>query len=269
MVLLDLDGTLLNDEKKIGQKDIKTLKKLKSRGIVNVFATGRNLFSANMVLTNDLALDYLVFSSGAGILNWKTKEIIYNTNILENEIKKIEKILIEFDVNFSIQFPIPENHKYYYHKANKLHIDFEFRNKLYEKFSFKLNNSYPYKNASQFIVILNNMDEFKKIETKIENLKVVRATSPLDNKSIWLEIFSKEVSKANGGKFICDLYNISQKNTLSIGNDYNDIDLLNWTNFSFVVENSPEILKKKYLNCIDNNSNPLTEVIDIKMIDLY
>jgi len=261
MVLLDLDGTLLNDDKKIGRKDIETLKYLKNNGVCNVFATGRNLFSANKVLDDNLALDYLVFSSGAGIMNWKTKEIIFKSSLNEKQIKYVEQILKKQDVNFTIQFPIPDNHKYYFYEASQKHTDFEMRNNLYKDYCFKLTDSFPLQTANQFIAILQNENEFTEIKSKIKNLKVIRATSPLDDKSIWLEVVSKNVSKAEGGKRICKMLDISDKNTLSIGNDYNDIDLLNWTNKSFVVNNSPQFLKDKFKVCTNNNNNPLSQII--------
>jgi len=262
MVLLDLDGTLLNDFKKIGNKDLETLQFLKQKGVCIAIATGRNLFSANKVLHKNLEIDYLIFSAGTGIMNWKNREIIYKSSFSKKQIEYVEQILKKQDVNFAIQFPIPNNHKYYFYSASYKHTDFELRNSLYSDYCLKLNGSYPLQNASQFIAILRNENEFFKIKSIIKNFKVIRATSPLDNKSIWLEVVSKDVSKAEGGKRICKLLNISEKATLSIGNDYNDIDLLNWTNKSFVVENSPSFLKSKFTICTHNNNNPLTHVVD-------
>ncbi|OQY04260.1 MAG: hypothetical protein B6I20_03420 [Bacteroidetes bacterium 4572_117] len=117
------------------------------------------------------------------------------------------------------------------------------------------------KQATQFLVILNNETDFETVKSKISGLKVIRATSPLDGKSIWLEIFPKNVSKAFGGKYLCEMLGISELDTLSIGNDYNDIDLLQWTGQSFVVDNSPEQIKNMFMQCVDNDSNPLTDVV--------
>jgi len=94
--LIDLDGTLLNSSKKIGNDDWKTLEKIGHEGIIRVFATGRTLYSALTVLNDLTPFDYLVFSSGAGIVNWKTKEIIYKTALNNEQITRIEKILRKF-----------------------------------------------------------------------------------------------------------------------------------------------------------------------------
>ena len=91
-------------------------------------------------------------------------------------------------------------------------------------------------------------------------MKVIRATSPIDGESVWLEIFNPNVSKAKGGEFICKKLNINQEHTLSIGNDYNDLDLLSWTKYSYVVKNSPQFLLKSFKHCTDNQNNPLSYV---------
>lgn len=259
--LIDLDGTLLNAEKKIGIKDWQTLEDIGKKGFLRVFATGRTYYSAHKVLDSSFPFDFLIFSSGAGIKNMKTGEIIYNAGLNSSQIEKTIHVLRALNVNFSIQHPIPDNHIYHYYKAKKENTDFEWRNNLYKQYAYPLNSNFPLNEATQFLVILENEDEFNKVKSEIQKLKVIRATSPIDGKSIWLEIFPECVSKANGGKFLCNILNISQRNTIGIGNDFNDLDLLDWTKQSFVVENSPDFLKKRYQICTNNENNPLTDVV--------
>jgi Cof subfamily protein (haloacid dehalogenase superfamily) len=261
MVLVDLDGTLLNADHKIGNKDFQSLQLLGEAGIIRVFATGRNLYSAHQVLSVDCPFDYLVFSSGAGIMDWKTQEILLSNSLSNKEVLGIEKFLKDSGFNFSIHFPIPDNHKYYFHKSNTLVQDFDFRNLLYRDFNYSLNGSYPIERASQFLIILNHETEIESITSQIDGFKIIRATSPIDGKSVWLEIFNKNVSKASGGKFLCDMLDIPYTKTLGIGNDYNDLDLLDWASYSFMVSNAPESIKSKYSQCADNRSNPLSDVL--------
>lgn len=258
--LIDLDGTLLNSKKKIGNKDWNTLVKLEKLNYLRVFATGRTYYSAHQVINRNFPVDYLIFSSGAGIKNMNTGEIIFKANLNSEQINNTIQILRKLEVNFSIQHPIPENHIYHYHIGNKSNTDFEWRNKLYHKYAYPLNGEFPKNKATQFLVILENENQFNKVKSCIEGLKVIRATSPIDNQSIWLEIFPQGISKAAGAKFLCEKLNIARERTIGIGNDYNDLDLLDWTNQSFVVANSPELLKNKYPLSADNENNPLTDV---------
>jgi hydroxymethylpyrimidine pyrophosphatase-like HAD family hydrolase len=262
MVLVDLDGTLLNNERKIGDLDFQTLGFIGDLNVVRVFATGRNLYSALNVLPDDTPFDYLIFSSGAGIINWKSRELLFKSTINREMVLMVEKKLKDLKLNFSIHFPVPENHKYYYFKGNTESADFDDRNSIYKGFSSELVNGFPLDYATQFLVILNQESEFQFVASHIEGLKIIRATSPIDGKSVWLEIFNNNVSKALGGIFLCSKLNIPENATVGIGNDYNDIDLLNWTAKSYMVENAPEILKQNFLPCVSNQNNPLTMVIN-------
>jgi hydroxymethylpyrimidine pyrophosphatase-like HAD family hydrolase len=131
----------------------------------------------------------------------QTGKIIYKTGLNNTQINNTLEVLRSLNVNFAIQHPIPENHIYHYHKAKKENTDFEWRNDLYKKYAYPLNSHFPLSEATQFLVILENEDEFNEVKSRINELKVIRATSPIDGKSIWLEIFPEHVSKANGGKF--------------------------------------------------------------------
>jgi hypothetical protein len=69
------------------------------------------------------------------------------------------------------------------------------------------------------------------------------------------------VSKGNGVKQICELLNINQNQTFGIGNDYNDIDLLEFTNFSFLTENAPNEIKHLFPNTVSNENDAFAVTI--------
>jgi len=112
MVITDLDGTLFNDKKEISLLDMRSLFWLGENNIIRVIATGRNYFSVNSVLKSNFPIDYLIFSSGAGILDWKKKHLLHSQQIHSNEVRAITKILLSHDVDFMIHEIIPDNHKF-------------------------------------------------------------------------------------------------------------------------------------------------------------
>ena len=252
IVFTDLDRTLLRDDNTFSQRSLQVLEKLKKKGVIVVIATGRNIYSARKVLSLDLPINYLIFSSGCGIIDWKTQEVIYENHLESIEIQKVMSILHSHKVDFMIHHPIPENHHFDYIRKNRNNEDFERRIALYKPFTQALDD--PPETASQFIAILksNEKEKFEAIKREINFLRVIRATSPLDHESIWLEIFPKKVSKGHSAEWLCERLYIDQKYTLGIGNDFNDLDLLAFTEQSCVVANSPKELKVKY-NVIDSN----------------
>jgi Cof subfamily protein (haloacid dehalogenase superfamily) len=268
MIISDLDGTLLNNMSSFHKRDMETLFSLGKKNIIRVIATGRNLFSAKKILNDDFPIDYLIFSSGAGVYNWKTKELIHSNYLKSNEVKEIAKILINNDVDFMIHEMIPENHKFVYHKAHENNFDFNSRCELYKDFAEPLVPDVElYKNACQIIAIFpNKVHLFENIKRKFSDIKVIRATSPLDGESIWMEIFPIHVSKAYGVKWLCNYLGIDKNLTLSVGNDYNDLDLLEYTKYSYLVENSPAELKNKFDVCESNQNCGFSDALSRHII---
>ncbi len=264
MVITDLDGTLLNDEQEVNKRDKETLQRLKELNIVRVIATGRNYFSLSRVLSPSFPVDYLIFSSGAGILNWHTKKLIYSSYLIKEKVAEIARFFIDHKVNFMIHEVIPNNHKFVYHDSGSHNPDFERRCQLYKEFAEPLNPSTEtYDHACQILAVSGKSPEFYNyVLNKIKGVKIIRATSPLDGESVWIEIFPEDVSKGHGVERLCSLLDIHKSQTLGIGNDYNDLDLLNYTAKSFVVDNAPLEIKEHFLSCKSNTDCGFTDAVN-------
>lgn len=92
-------------------------------------------------------------------------------------------------------------------------------------------------------------------------LHVIRTTSPMDHVSTWIEVFPKSVSKGHALENICSRHGIAPEQTMSIGNDYNDLDMLNFTGKSFVMGNAPKALKEKFPVIKPNHSNGVSQLV--------
>ena len=73
-IITDLDGTILPQGENISTSTLHTLEQLGAEGIIRIIATGRTLFAARKFLPDNFPIDYLVFSSGAGIMRWRDKK---------------------------------------------------------------------------------------------------------------------------------------------------------------------------------------------------
>ena len=264
MVITDLDGTLFNDQQETAREDLNTLQALANQNILRVAATGRNLYSALNRLKSGFPIDYLIFSSGAGIYQWKTKNLIHSDYLPKEKVEHIARILIDSDINFMIHELIPENHKFVYYRSNTHNSDFERRFQLYRNFAEPLDpNTETYQHSCQIIAITNNKaDLYDLLDKKIQGVKIIRATSPLDGVSIWIEVFPEGVSKGHSVEWLCHYTGVNPSKTLGIGNDYNDLDLLNFTAWSYVVENAPDDLKKFYPTCQSNEQCGFTDAVN-------
>ncbi|MCK5822618.1 MAG: HAD family phosphatase [Bacteroidales bacterium] len=264
LVATDLDGTLLNRDKTVSADDFSTLNSLVGKNIYRVIATGRTLYSLRKIITDDFPVDYIIFSSGAGIINWKTKELIYTKILKKKHVLSVCDVFFENNVDFTIHKKIPKNHRFVFNKSSKRNNDFDNYCNFYKEFAEPLNQRrLNFSQSTQLLAIFpNNIEMFNKVKEQLSDVKVIRATSPVDEDSIWMEIFPENVSKGNALLWLCKKLAVDIKKTIGIGNDYNDEDFLNVTNYSFVVDNAPEEIKQKFSVTDSNKNSGFTKAVE-------
>ncbi len=263
IVFSDLDGTLLNTRQTVSSADMQTLEALGRQKIIRVIATGRSYFSLQKVLKPDFPVDYIILSSGVGIIDWRSKTLIQSYEIPANDVQKIAGFLISRQVDFMVHAALPDNHWFSYVHTNQHNADFKRRLKLYAPYASALYNSASLTAASQFVLIFpEESSSIDGLRSGLKNVNLIRATSPLDNQSVWYELLPKQASKRQAAQFICERFQYGAKDALALGNDYNDNDLLDWAGQKFVVANAPHELKKRYPVIVSNNESPLTYIME-------
>ena len=268
LVATDLDGTFLMNDKSITKENIEALHLLGEKGVWRVIATGRNLKKTQAVISDEIPFDYIVFSSGAGVYDCKQKKLVFHQNLNASLAKQLADFLIERDLNFHLFKPVPDNHNCWYFRGSVPCTEFE------SYFEYLQSNSEPltsgeqvHSDASQFLVVFpNNLALFlalkEEIECRFPDVKVVRTSSPLESGYIWMELFHHSVSKGNGVKYVCDTLQIEHEYTLGIGNDFNDWDLLEFTNYSYIVENGPQEMKERFLPIVANEESAFARAVN-------
>jgi hypothetical protein len=252
LVATDLDGTFLKNDRTISSKNLEALHLLGEKNIIRVVATGRNLKKVREVVSPETPFEFIVYSSGAGVFNWKEQKEMFHQNITQDSSRKLLQFFTQNNISFHAFFPAPENHNHWYFRGDNSCEEFERYFTFNKAYSFELNKEkLPETELCQFLVIIKE-DKFhfeklkKDIEAICDQIRVIRTSSPITEGYIWIEIFHQSVSKGNGVKHICELLGVSREQTFGIGNDFNDLDLLGFTQYSFLTENAPSEIKKKF-----------------------
>jgi hypothetical protein len=264
-IFTDLDGTLLDENQNLSAGNQKTLSELGEKGVFRVVVTGRSLFSASRVLKPDFPIDVLVTSSGAGIFRFPGKELLHSTTMnLDNVLHCID-LVDQIGLDFMVHDPLPNNHKFRWHRNLKINSDFDNRLKAFSGHHEPLTQDISnIRGATQLIVICpkdKNSRIHEILRNKLSNLTVIRTTSPLDQQSIWYEIFPKGTSKSDAAAWVCNHYGLDSKTCLAVGNDYNDLDLLLWSNFSRIVANAPLCLRRQFAMVSDYREDGFSEAV--------
>jgi hypothetical protein len=266
LFITDLDGTLLRSDRTFSEADLDALQRLGKISVLRIVATGRSIFSFNRVETAGLPVDYVMFSSGAGVAEHPGGRILRSVCLEAGEVRQAAEVLQFLNLDFMVQRPIPDTHIFGYAAVTSGNPDFEARIALYRDFAFPLGENIEcFGPATQLVAIvpaLQAQAALTAVRQKLAGLSVIQTTSPLDGRSTWIEIFPAGVSKGLTAEWLASELGIPRTQTLSVGNDFNDLDLLEWAQTRFVTANAPAQLRKRFPAVASNNHGGVAEAVE-------
>lgn len=274
LFVTDLDGTLLNDDRRLNAIDAVALQQLRRDGFVTAVATGRSNFSfldlweklQGKGAEDPLPIDYVIFSTGAGIMRHPAGEILLRNSLNRNDLIFITGKLDDFDVDFMVHWPIPETRRFVYRRRREDNDDFQRRIRMYDRWAEPLRATLPadLEAATEILCIVPGEyghELAEQISAALPMYSVIKATSPLDHRSLWIEIFPAGVSKSSGVAWLVRRLGLHRSQVGVVGNDYNDEDMLHWSVHSYVVGNSPPDLRRRYCCVAANTEGGVAEAI--------
>lgn len=252
MLVTDFDGTLYHDGQ-IDEKDMLALRRANRSGVVTALATGRSLFSLRRTLDGrELPVDFLILSTGVGVVHQRSDRAIRKVALDDETAKKAVSVLMDMDVDFTVHREFPENHMFsYYRSTTRGTPDLLRRIELYESFCEPLDAELGFGGRVAQMVAVCGEDEGETMLSQVTGMlrgsvSVIRTTSPLDGRSLWIEMLPRGVSKGSCLEWLARQLAIERELVVALGNDYNDSDMLEWAGRSFVVDGAPGILASAY-----------------------
>lgn len=253
LISLDLDGTLLKDNKKICHYTKYYLKKLQREGHIIIFSSGRSY--RNVIKYYDLIglNSPLVLNNGAIIMS------PYDTSFPRIQetcsLKEIKSIYSKLSPQY-IESSICETYTSLYFDEEKF-------------FDFSLMNSQGFKTYKT----KTYLDELKEdplsfVAHLYPNVKKEEITPLIEpllsccgfrfwSGGNYFEVFKKGISKATGINRIAEYYKIEKDNIIVFGDAENDVEMLKEFKNSFLMINGVQELKKyaSFITKKDNNHN--------------
>ncbi len=266
LFVCDFDGTLLRSDRSFSDKDLAALKRLGELGIIRAIATGRSSYSLNTISISGLPVDFIIFSSGAGICRHPGGQILRKISLESHQVSRAIKTLRASKLDFMVHLPIPENHAFSYYETTTDNADFKRRIEIYRQFAKPLDEPADgFGRATQLLAVLppdGRRPVIPALRKSLPGFNIIQTTSPLDGHSTWIEIFPATVSKSLAAAWLTEAFDLKADRALSVGNDYNDLDLLEWAGCSFVVENAPDDLTDRYPAVASNNECGVAEAVE-------
>lgn len=263
----DLDGTALNAQSQLSAHTHSLLAQRGKEGLLRIAITGRSLQTARLVLGDHAPIDYLIFSSGAGIARWDDHALLHAFHMPPASASSIASILTTRNLGFTAHLPIPHNHRFLYRRGGqRMGADFEARLEKYADMATELPHTrYEFPDGlAQFVVTLKpDLAYFDGLASALAPYgDTLRATSPLDHESLWLEIFPHGVSKGAALAWLCARLGVNEEDVAVVGNVYNDLSMLSRFANAYVVANAPEELKAKYPVLPHHDEEPIARLLE-------
>ncbi|OEJ14849.1 hydrolase [Brachyspira hampsonii] len=235
LIAADLDGTLLNSNKEISEYNQKIIKKLINKYNIDfILSSGRpyeGIKNYNEILENN---NLSIIFNGASIAD-NDGNIIFRKTLDEEASKQI----IELSKKYDVCLHVYDNGKYIVSKEN-------FPIKSYVQIENKVNVIAGLENINDYrfdkMLILGERDILEKLKEEIDSLNCVHTCF---SGTLFLEAVNKEANKGNALKKICEIKKIDIKDTIAFGDNFNDIEMIEYSGIGVAMGNAEENVKQK------------------------
>lgn len=224
MIVTDLDGTYLRNDKSISEYSRNIVNALRKKGYIFVVATARPVRS--VVGIDNLDFDAGIFHNGAVIYN--KKELIGNFGI-SNAYSIIKKIVSEYtNLNIAVE------------SNDVLYANFDASQTWPETHYIFTNNFFEIQGAisDKIIVEVTSIDDMNRIKKFLTNDLYIQLS---ENRVAM--IMNKKANKVFGVQRLANLYKIAMEDIVAFGDDYNDIEMLKAVGMGIAVNNALDEVK--------------------------
>ena len=102
LIVMDLDGTLLNSYGDVSKENYEAIQKAKNKGIEIVIASGRMKGAINSIAEEIGATNYIISGNGTILYDNKNNKILYESFLNKEKVLKIIKICEENSIYYNI-----------------------------------------------------------------------------------------------------------------------------------------------------------------------
>ena len=265
LIVLDLDGTLTNSEKKITPRTLDSLLRIQKEGRKAAIATGRPTPGA-INIARKLQLDkfggYILSYNGGRITNFSTQKTIYNKTIPEQLIRPIYDEAVRLKagiITYSRDEIIVGNgiDKYNQIEAGINGLPMHEVNNFPEYITFPINKC----------LLTGEPDHMAETEAAFKN-KFGEQLNIYRSEPFFLEIMPQNIDKAYSLSKLLNFLGISREQMICCGDGFNDLSMIKYAGLGVAMANAQEIVKQSanYIT-LSNDDDGIAHVIDKFMCD--
>ena len=236
LIVTDLDGTLLNSKKDVGEASRRSISRFIDEGGYFTFATGRLRLSFQNIIGKVTQNAPILFANGAQIYDLTQEKLLWE-HAIEEDVERLCEEVLE-------KFPGTAAEVYRHNRCDTVR-----------------ENAITKKHMEDFLIPRTEQASFSEIEkpwikvlftNEPDVLNEISAFIALKNRRLnvrfsskyFLEVFSGNIDKGRGAKKLADMLGVSYEHIYAAGDQENDIDLLSAAAVSFAPENAVPAVKE-------------------------
>lgn len=225
MLAIDLDGTTLTDDKRITDETKFWIRRAATNGVTVSFATGRGVQTAQSIW-EELRLDSpMVLVNGAEV--WESPGKLRERHIIAREdIYRLHLLAEEAGASF------------WGYSTESLTSKRHWTEAMFERDWMK------------FGIRHDDLQVIRQLRDVVESWGTVEVTR---SAPVNMEISPKGISKETGVRSVCELLGIDMREVMAIGDNLNDLRLIQSAGFGVAMGNADEELKRAADGYTDSN----------------
>lgn len=268
LIASDIDETLVDQLKNVPQRNREAIAKSKDMGLVVMLATGRGPYELNEIPDQAGVIDddrFIICCNGAVVVEAKSKEIVSSLPLDFKYAKAVFEYCKDHDLQF---FVYTLDEKYAINldpieKSNEYTNDTKVREIEDGNIDFLKDEL-----ILKALIKKADMDFLHSIEVDIAAITDYDVEIAYSS-DMFMEINAQGVNKGVALKKVCDHYGIDLSQVLAIGDNYNDVAMLETAGTSVAVANAHLQVKDvaDFVTSATNSEGAVGEAIEKFVFD--
>ena len=256
LLAIDMDGTLLNEEKHIDTPQKEAVQKAIEAGIKVVLCTGRPLFGV-LPVYGELELEkynldeYVILNNGCSIRKTTNWELLDNKEITKEDVIYLDKLRKGYNLDLTVSndndyFVVGDKaNKYTIEDGKLVYVDIK---------PISLEEATSGKHTFFKSMYLGEEEEIQRFKNDNENLLKDKYDAVLSQIHIF-EMLPFGTNKAAALKELAEKLGIEREEIMTIGDGNNDVEMLEFAGTGIAMGNGTESAKKAANYVTDTNEN--------------
>ena len=262
MITLDMDGTLLNEEKRITDGCKEAMRQAVMNDKYVVIATGRAISELEDYRADFEHVSYIIGESGGILYDWKKQCVMDKESFEVSDVEKIyelskqQDIMIQWFMNGSAYVYDDQLHRLKDYEMGEYQDLFNrSSNPIYDLDAFMEEHKHELEKMNLY---------HRTVDAKMVTFEASKAIA-VDKAFAELtsvEFSPKGVSKAKGLKSLCKLLDVEIAQTISVGDSFNDLQIMETAGLAVAMKNAKkEVLAIADVVVNDNNHDGCAQAI--------